>query len=1642
MAVESIHQPENVCVTRVLSDDGTWLVRKRVAGGLALSLIRHEAAILARVQGVVGVPHLSLDETLDGVLSYCIAGEQNLADLLAARRLSVGEALGIAIRLCRILNDVHQAGVVHRDVQPVNVLLDKSLAKVGLDHFNLASHLLEGQPAFCHQNHILGAPAYSAPELSGRTGRQVDHRADLYSLGATLYELLTGRPPFVHHDLLEMLHAHMVCVPSSPSAVNPSVPGVLSAIVLRLLEKEPDRRYQSAAGLMYDLQRCLEMGAQEAFVHFTLGERDFAWQLLPPSRLIGRDQEVELLAQAINRAQIGGCPAVIIRGAAGVGKTALVGELRPLIASRKGWFVSGKFDQYRLDAPSATQQSLRALGRLLLAEPEDVLVPLRARLIEALGANIDIGPALLPEFMTLLGPRTHCVPCDPREAEARMLQSTLDLLRAIASPQRPIVMLLDDLQWAPSVSLKFLDAFMNSSRPIEGLLLVAAYREDEVDVDHPLHAMLARWREAGMSPMALALGNLTHGHVVELLGDMLRATSQELDELAFLLDERTGGNPFETVELVNALRQTGLLRPAGGRWQWDVPAIRGYVGQADVDALLASRMAGTPAATQDVLRTMACLGGAVKLSALEMVFGAYEAVLDALVPAIDDGLLMTEQRDEIVVRFRHDRVQQMVFEQQPLAARLARHLKLARRLNGCTEHWGMAAEQYLAAQTLLSGEDELRSVGHLFQRVARSAQVSNYAVTARYTQAAIEVLELAPNREGDDARRLRLDIELHAALYGLGHLEESDRVFARITSRCNDLAVLLDAAGVQLYSLTNRSRYQEALSMGLDLLAKLGLSKPENMQQALGEGVFKLVAWHSGVERERDLIRPQASAPSVLALGRLLIQTGTPAFFCDPHTFAWLILEAHRLWVEHGPCAQFMPNMSAAAFLLVSAPQDYAGAYTTARHVLTVGEVRGFEPGTSLARYIFCACAAHWRESIEDVVGHFLRAREGLIQAGDPHYAGYTHLVSDLLLDLSPTLDRSEQEVEAGLAFASRACNSDYTMRLLPRRQLFRALRGQTEALGCLSDEGFDEAAHALAVGEGTSSAAMYRIFRMISAAIFDDQAALAAHSAVAMPVLPRATGYYVTAMAHALRGLSLAQQARSAAHDERARLLQELDTTVLPWLRRRAADAPCNYHHLALWIEAERRWVDGDVWQTGALYEQALNVLKGKSRPWHRALITERMALFEFDIDMERDARRLMASACEQYESWGAAGKANALRQRYPFLNAGVMRSHTAQLSTNNMVPIEVVDLLAVLRASQALSSETSLSQLTQRLVHVMGTLTGATHVHLLVRQDPSPDWCLASSMVDGQPTMRVQDAAAQGMLSLPAFRYVERTAEVLLVDDLTRDDRFNKDDHGLRFEHCSLMALPVMRQGDMCAVLMLENRLRRAAFTVERLDSVSLIAGQLSVSLDNALLYASLERKVSERTVALEAANQRLAHLSVTDALTGIANRRRFDEAIEAEWERAKRAGQPLALALIDVDFFKLYNDHYGHQAGDACLHRVAQTLAAQGRAGIDLVARYGGEEFVMLLPGTDGAGAALAGERLRQAVASLALPHVKAAMGQVTVSIGVASVTPAGLARIEDLVAQADDGLYVAKRDGRNCVRLADLVNSMAAVASQMC
>lgn len=1456
------------------------MIVKTMLGPGGVARRNHELAILKRLAGVDGVVELAACDCERNQIAFLDVGGSSLASLFEQGRfdsslaLSIPRLLHIARQLASIVSRMHYAGVVHKDLNPSNIVISGDDV-VQLIDFELATTNALELPSFDHESHIEGTLAYIAPEQTGRTGRSVDHRADMYALGATFYELAAGKPPFSQTDAVALIHDHIARVPANPATINPAIPAMFSAIILHLLEKEPDARYQSADGLLYDIERLRAVFGRDERASFALGERDFPLRIQPPSRLVGRSDEIASIRAQFERASNGEVQGVLISGDPGVGKTVLAAELRPLVAARSGWFVSGKFDQYRRDiASSGLNQALRSIGQLLLAEDSVTLDRQREAIRGALGVNAPLLASLVPELAILLDITPETEVDDLSQSHARAVQAATAFLGAVATSSRPLVMVIDDLQWASPTSLGLVDAIL-SDRNLRNVLLVGIYRKAEVDAVHPMTTLLQRWGQSERPPLDIHLSNLPAEDLGEFVAEMLRLPIEDARALAGSIVERSHGNPYDTVEFVNALRADGVLSIDETGWRWDAAAVRRHVGSGDVIELISARIERLPAATQTLIEVMGCLGNSVSLQVLAAACAIPpEAVRESLDPAFEDGLIMALD-DRAMLLFRHDRVQQAAYRRVTDRGGDIQ-LQIARRLVSHEEGKLIAAERYLGVFASITDADERLRVAQLFDEISAGVRALNIPLAEQYLSAATQLLD---GLDDDGGLRVSIIKTRHLLLVCVGRFDEADLLYEELVPLLDSVVSLLEAAAIQVTSLTKRGRVPEAVEFGIGMLHHVGIEKPDDYGPVFGKGIASLYGWLNSNTDEGELARPLITDPTVIATAQLLTRLQPAAFFCDPPAALWLMFESFNLWVERGPCVCLVSNLGAVALLTVGLAGDYDAGYAATKRIMYVGEHHCTRAEFLHATFTFELFSRHWAEPLEHSITIGRLIREHTLQVNDLQMAGFTYnLVIPTLIECVSPLDIAEAEIQSGIEFARQSGDGEIGSILPEYVQLLKALRGQTSPIGSFDGEEFNADEHAVVLGPNAMRQCMFSCYRSMVAAIFDDLVTMGRQTAVAMESGAQVGAMYANAQAHFLRGLYLSWSIPTASDEQREASLQEL-AKLEEWLSARAEGAPANYLHLAWFVEAEHAWAIRDFEQAARLFDTAIAAAKEQQRPWHMALLLERTGVFYLSNGIEYTGRQFLSESYVCWHSWGASGKVAHLLEQYPFLQT-VARSTFAGSQhsiskTMTGISTESMDLISVLRASQALSSETNLERLRSRLVDIVSEMSGATAVQLLLWNDDTRQWLLPAPD-NSETQLSAEEAAARGLLPLGAFRYAERTGSPLLVSDALRDDRFSGDAFFTVRERCSLLVVPITSKGAPRAMLVVYNDLSSDVFTPDRVDAVTLIAGQLAVSLDNALAerFRSLVQRSSDVTMVVDSRDT-LSYVSTASmAMLGVSN------------------------------------------------------------------------------------------------------------------------------------------------------------------------
>ena len=1680
---EQLHSSSRSQVVRARAADGTALIVKQpnqqFPSFAQLAQFKREYAIARRCvhPGVVRPLALALHDGCWTMLQEDIGGvalDQVLRARLAQRAspshtaLALDDFFDMALQLCAALEAVHRQGVIHKDINPANMVWNAGRRLLQLIDFGIACELPHERAGLIAPHALEGTLRYMAPEQTGRMNRRVDYRADFYALGCTLYELLAGQAPFDANDDMALVHCHIARSPDWSLPALAALPGQLLAIVQRLLEKNADQRYQSMAGLCADLAACRAPAVATPTAP-ALRLSDHNGRFMVPQTLHGRGAAVGALLAAFDRSAAGACEMVLVAGYSGIGKSALVNEVHKPIVAARGCFLSGKFDQFQRDVPYASLiQACQGLIRQLLGAPEAQLQMWSARLRDALGSGLAYMVDLIPQLTLIVGPVEAAPAAPPAQAEL-MLHRVFPLFVGVfAAADHPLVLFLDDLQWADAATLRMIGLFM-AAPGARHMLFIGAYRDNEVSVNHPLMHLRDRLLADGLPLTTLTLGPLTADEVTRMVAATVRVPARDCAALARLCLCKTAGNPFFLNQFLGLIHDAGHLdyQAAGDCWTWDLAAIEQAGYTDNVVELLLEKIRRLAPATQHLLQLAASIGNRFTLAilALANATSPWQAQQD-LWPALVAGLIQPEgaaykyvdidanapsDHGSVAYRFLHDRVQQAAYQTVDADARAANHLRIGRLLWQGTAPAEQDGKLFDIARQLNAGRALIVDAGERAQLAALNFRAGAKARRSAAFQATLEHmrtgLALLPGDAWDSTPGLWLDLQLGAAeaAYLCGQFDAAEAIYPLVRARCVTPLQHVRVIVVQAHQYQLQGRLVDAIAVQRDGLAQLGIDVPHDVVQltarfdAVFDEIDKLHKAH-GVDTSPAALLDagELAAPVSLAAIGMMQGMWMAAYYAGQQDLsALMVVSMTRLSMVEGTSDFSAVAYVGYALMLAVHRGESTLAYDYGAMALALARRRSNLQTRTLTGLMFGALANHWTRPLrssdavyEEAFGWALEIAD-FVQVGVVAAVRATDriILADYLPDLLADTVRDLALMRANGQQAMADCCVAAAV------QPIKALMGQTPDGHSYDDATFSEAGFLAQYGESRLYQAYYLQGKIRNAYLFDslDAEALAGQQEVVTRIMRGQAKVPEVSFYAALTWIRLLRRdpARADAADLRERV-ETMQARLGSW----AAQGSDNSVAKHLLVQAELARSSHDLEAATRLYQQAIDAAGLAGFVNMQALGNELCGECWLEHGQPRVAAVFMRDALARYGQWGAAGKQAQLRARHGAwlarADSRVVAAQSTQSHAGSWHSASTLDMVSLLKAAQTMSNEVGLKNVLTRLIAIVRENAGGQVARLLLLSDGA---CQLEADIDGDVITVLQarridlDAASDPQFPLSLLRYVIRTGAEVIEDSITDASRFAADPYVQGQRPRAVMCLPIHHGGRIDGVLYFENRLADASFTEERVAFLRMLGAQAMISIASARLHDSLELRVAERTAQLEEANRQLATLSNTDGLTGLANRRHFDAVLRAECARAQRVGLPCAVMMLDVDYFKRYNDRYGHQAGDACLIRVAHALAAGMRRAGDLTARYGGEEFSIVLPNTGADEAYQIAEALRRAIETLAIAHTTADAGPVTISVGIAIQVPPGACDPDTLLRRADAALYRAKEAGRNCVVTAD-------------
>ncbi|MDZ8107488.1 MAG: AAA family ATPase [Nostoc sp. DedQUE12a] len=1423
-------------------------------------------------------------------------GGISLKDYFANNNVvSLDEFLEIAIALCNTLDILYRERIIHKDIKPSNILINPQTKQVKLIDFSIASLLPRETQAFVNANVLEGTLAYISPEQTGRMNRGIDYRTDFYSSGVTFYELLTGELPFPANDAMELLHCHIAKMPIA-LANKKEIPLVISDIVMKLMAKNAEDRYQSALGLKFDLENCLhqlrETGSIESF---EIGRRDVCDRFIIPDKLYGRESQVSSLLQAFERVSLGATEMMLVAGFSGIGKTAVVNEVHKPIVRQRGYFIKGKFDQFQRNIPfSAFVQAFRDLMGQLLTESDAQIQQWKNKILDAVGENGQVIIEVIPELEIIIGQQPPAIELSGTAGQNRFNLLFQKFTQVFASAEHPLVIFLDDLQWADSASLNLMQLLMVDAGH---LFIIGAYRDNEVHTAHPLILTLDEITKSQATINTITLAPLSQVQVNNLVADTLKCIENLAWNLSVLIYQKTKGNPFFATQFLKALHQENLIQfdIELGCWQFDIAQVTTQAVTDDVVAFMALQLGKLPPSTQHVLQLGACIGNQFDLetlaivseqSQIETAASLWKALQEGLILPISDvykfyvgqetQAVSQENQQTVTYKFIHDRVQQAAYSLIPDEQKQGTHLKIGQLLlknsplREQNENLFEIVNQLNIGKSLIIEPEKQIELAQLNLNAGQKARAATaYTAALEYATTGIDLLNFLQWQT-----HYNLTLELHElateTAYLSGNFEQMEQWADIVLQQAKTAVDKMKTYAVKVHGCMAQAKKLQAVKIGLEALELVGVSlpkspEPSDIQQALTQTVSNL----QGKKIEDFINLPLMTNVEKLAATKMLATMFTPAYQAAPALLPLVTCELMNLSLNYGNSPFSTPGYVFYGMLLNSVFQDIDSAYKFGKLAIKLAEKFNLLEIKTQIFHLVGAFSIHPKVHVKEALPIMWNGYETGLECGSFEYAGISAMMK---YEYSYFMGQELTVMAQEMAFVSDALARLKQENALRWHQISQQsvlnLLNPLESLCSLRGEAYNEEISLPLMKDVNDRSGLNYLYvsKLILCYLFGEYQQAQENALQAEQYLDGVQGIMSVPVFHFYDSLTHLALYPSISHSQQEHLLSRVINNQEK-MKLWADYAPMNFQHKFDLVAAEQCRILGKKADAMDYYDRAIALAQEHGYIQEEALANELAAKFCLDWGKQRIAQNYMIEAYYGYARWGAKAKVADLERRYPQLLAPILKQTRSLLSTNETIfslgtvtptssatssssSVSVaLDLVAILKASQTISGEIEFEKLLSSLLSIVIENAGADKcVLMLMESDKLLIRALAQLYLEKNGNTKV-DCSARLLKSEPVeesidvpiglVNTVKRSLQPVVVIDARAYPQLIHDSYIQQQQPKSILCSPILHQGKLLGVLYLENNLATGAFTNDRVELLNLLCTQAAISIENARLY-----------------------------------------------------------------------------------------------------------------------------------------------------------------------------------------------------------
>ena len=1488
---ETVHQGTQTVLYRAIGLDGTSRILKSLTlnqpTSESLARLRHEYELTRDLQ-INSIVKTVGFETVGhrAVMVMEDFGGRSLQQVLCEGAIDLVLCLNIMVQVSQAIVQLHSRNIIHKDIKPANIIINLESNQIKLTDFSIASQTgTETTQFISHPNQLEGTLAYISPEQTGRMSRPVDYRTDFYSLGVTLYELLTRQLPFVSNDALELVHCHMAKIPTPIQTLNPNVPDAIVQMVEKMMSKNAEDRYQSAAGMLADFTQCLK--EHEATGHIELveiGKLDTISQLNIPQKLYGRSIQIEQLLSVFDRVNDGAVELVVIAGYSGIGKTALIQELYKPLSLSQGYFIAGKFDQFRRDIPmEALANSQRLMILQIISRGTEEIERWRSHFQTNLGTNAQIIIDLIPELEIIMGPQTVLPDLNEIESQQRYIQTFNKFFESACSKNIPFINFMDDLQWADSSSMKSLPQFISNPN-ISHTMIITAYRDNEMDESHPLIQSLTEIQNSGKQINTIVLNPLELEDVIELVGETLSVDlsddRSQIKPLAELLYEKTQGNPFFLTQLIRSLHHDGLLKFDYDvqRWQWDIIEIQQQSITDNIVDLMVNKLRQLPEETQNILQLASCIGNTFDLqtiatvsqkSSLQSLEVLWAALKEEFILPLDSNYgdisnqdyaatIQDQNIQNITFKFLHDRVQQAAHILIPETRKQAIHLQIGRLLLEPLDDQQQQDQVFKIVNHFNIGLNQIEDPAERLRISKLNWLAGQRAKSSVAYESAVSYFRnaMALTSENGWTQHYEFMLSLHKsnaeAEFLDGNFERAERLLNKTICHMKDPIDTADLYNSLVLLYTIEGRYEEAIEAGKTGLKLLGFDLPnETLSQALEAEI--IAAQNSLKDRSIASLIEQpvlTDARHQVAI-RLLMNIDPVAYLSSKsNLYLFASVKVVNLSLQYGNIPESVKAYSNYGLILGSVLGDYDSGYEFGLMARKLSEKlnspqQQCKSSSLLSNWMQC-----WARPIKGAIELNLSGYYAGIESGEVQFAGYNlfGMVCNQLFEGIP-LTKISSDLKIFWPFLNRTKNQ-VAIEIFDAVQRFVLEFSPSETSNPVSDS-----------TESPMAMAIHHILGIQQSYLLNDLNTALIHIQAVEQYLPAILGFTTSAEYPFYAALTLIASLSNASSETQLLYWSQINvhrTQLQTW----AKQCPDNFQSRSDLLQAEIARVNGQYWDASNFYDQAIGHAQVNQFVQIEAIACERAFAFYMEVGKCNIAKIYLQDAYYSYDRWGAIGKVHYLESQHKGIStqSNHRDSLTHSTTTTSYNQYSSLDLATIIKASQALSGEVVMSQLLEKIMHLVQENAGAQTVIFVAKSiDKSNNRSISKLSVEAilshtsHTIVESIPLAEYDRIPQALIHYVERSKSVLLLADAAKNSDFKLDPYIKANKSISILVFPIIHKSELVGILYLENNLMRDAFTSDRLEVLGVLAAQAAISLENAQFYSQLETCVADRTQEL---------------------------------------------------------------------------------------------------------------------------------------------------------------------------------------------